>query len=121
MAYFHLLAAWSNQDIEKVKKIISPDIKAKFLKDNCDEIVMDYNELIGLFQQRFESEQEWNFEVIYNAEKRICNIVVLQITRENSDHELIEDKALCTLFFKKDMQENNLIRLDMIMGIKDNK
>ncbi|MCH4984058.1 hypothetical protein BHU61_06035 [Macrococcus epidermidis] len=118
MAYFHFLAAWSNQDIVQIKKIISHDIKATFINNECEEIVMDYDGLIDLLQQRFESDQEWDFEVIYNAQKSESSIVVVEITRENNRHELIEDKALCTLFFRKGAQFNNLVRLDMVMGIK---
>jgi len=118
MAYFHLLAAWSNQDMEQIKKIISHDIKATLINDECEEIVMDYDGLIGLLQQRFESNQEWDFEVIYNAQKSEYSIVVVEITRENKRHELFEDKSLCTFFFNKGAHDNNLVRLDMVMGIK---
>lgn len=121
MAYFHLLAAWSNQDMEQIKKIISHDIKVTLINNEREEKVMDYYGLINLLQKRFESEQDWNFEVIYNAEKSESSIVVVEITRENKPDELIEDKSLCTFFFSKGDQLNNLVRMDMIMGIKDSR
>lgn len=121
MAYFHLLAAWSNQDMEQMKSIISEDIKATFIEDEGEEIVLDYTSVIQLLKQRFEEEQDWNFEVIYNGEKKESNIVVVEITRENNQHELIEDKSLCTFFFKKNLEKHHLIRIDMVMGIKDKK
>lgn len=121
MAYFHLLAAWSNQDMEQIKKIISHDIKVTLINNEREEKVMDYYGLINLLQKRFESEQDWNFEVIYNAEKSESSIVVVEITRENKPDELIEDKSLCTFFFSKGDQLNNLVRMDMILGIKDSR
>ncbi len=121
MAYFHLLAAWSNQDMEQIKKIISHDIKVTLINNEREEKVMDYYGLINLLQKRFESEQDWNFEVIYNAEKSESSIVVVEITRENKPDELIEDKSLCTFFFSKGDQLSNLVRMDMIMGIKDSR
>ncbi|WP_414053489.1 nuclear transport factor 2 family protein [Macrococcus equi] len=119
MAYFHLLAAWSSQDMEKMKEIISKDIKAVFISDEAKPYEMNYDELIDLFNCRFENEQDWQFEVIYRANRVSGNIVVTEIMRENKRRELLEDKALCTMYFNKEETRNKLVRFDMVMGLKE--
>lgn len=119
MAYFHLLAAWRNQDIDKMKEIISKDICAVFIKEDCNTHEMNYDELMNLFQQRFKDDQDWHFEVMYRANRTDGNIVVTEIIRENERHELLEDKALCTMYFHKEKTSNKLVRFDMVMGLKD--
>lgn len=119
MAYFHLLAAWSSQDMEQMKEIISKDIKAVFIKEDCQSVEMNYDELMALFSQRFAGEQDWHFEVIYRANRENGNIVVTEITRENDKRELLEDKALCTMYFAREGTKNKLVRFEMIMGLKE--
>lgn len=119
MAYFHLLAAWSSQDMEKMKDIISKDIRAVFINDECVAYEMRYEELMNLFKNRFMNEQDWRFEVIFRANRSNGNIVVTEIMRENERQELLEDKALCTMYFNKEEVANKLVRFDMVMGLKE--
>lgn len=117
MAYLHLLASWRNQDYEAVEEIIDDEMSATFVKDDGSIVRLNKQELLSIFKDRFETDQDWNFEVIYKGKKRQSEIVIVTVSREDEDFNLIEDKSICTLVFRKKDDVQKLKRMTFEMGI----
>ena len=117
MAYLHLLASWRNQDYEAVEEIIDDEMIATFVKDDGSIARLNKQELLAIFKERFEMDQDWNFEVIYKGKKRQSEIVIVTVSREDEDFNLIEDKSICTLVFRKKDDVQKLKRMTFEMGI----
>ncbi|UBH07901.1 hypothetical protein [Macrococcus armenti] len=117
MAYLHLLASWRNQDYEAIEEIIDDKLIATFVKDDGSIVRLNKQELLAIFKKRFERNQDWNFEVIYKGKKRQSDIVILTISREDENFNLIEDKSICTLVFRKKDDIHKLKRMTFEMGI----
>ena len=117
MAYLHLLASWRNQDYEAVEEIIDDEMIATFVKDDGSIARLNKQELLAIFKERFEMDQDWNFEVIYKGKKRQSEIVIVTVSREDEDLNLIEDKSICTLVFRKKDDVQKLKRMTFEMGI----
>ncbi|QIH76263.1 hypothetical protein GTN31_07805 [Macrococcoides canis] len=119
MAYLHLLATWRNQDFEAVEEIIDDEMIATFVKEDESISHLNKEELLNIFKERFKIEQDWNFEVIYKGKKRNSEIVILTVSREDEDFNLLEDKSICTLVFRKKDDVQKLKRMTFEMGIID--
>lgn len=117
LAHVHLLAAWQHQDIETIKKILSPDLDATFILPTGEEKVYTYDHIIKVFEELFEQQQEWEFDVIYKTERGSDSVVIIRIFREDGNYNLIEDSSLAILTFKTINGERKMVRMHMEMGI----
>lgn len=117
MAHVRLLAAWQNQDIETIKTILSPELKASFVLSTHEELIYNYDQIINVFNERFKEQQEWRFDVLYKTERGTDNIVIIRIYREDDHYNLLEDSSLTILTFKTIDGDRKLIRMYTEMGI----
>ncbi|UTH13456.1 hypothetical protein [Macrococcus equipercicus] len=117
LAHVRLLAAWQNQDIETIKTILSPELKASFVLSTHEELIYNYDQIINVFNERFKEQQEWRFDVLYKTERGTDNIVIIRIYREDDHYNLLEDSSLTILTFKTIDGDRKLIRMYTEMGI----
>ncbi|KAA1037741.1 hypothetical protein ERX35_009295 [Macrococcus equipercicus] len=117
LAHVRLLAAWQNQDIETIKTILSPELKASFVLPTHEELIYNYDQIINVFNERFKEQQEWRFDVLYKTERGTDNIVIIRIYREDDHYNLLEDSSLTILTFKTIDGDRKLIRMYTEMGI----
>ena len=119
MAHLHLLASWRNQDYDAVERIIDDEMIATFVKDDGSISRLNKQGLLAIFNKRFGMEQDWNFEVIYKGKKRYSEIVIVKVSREDENFNLLEDKSICTLVFVTRDDVQTLKRMTFEMGIID--
>ncbi|ULG71627.1 hypothetical protein [Macrococcus brunensis] len=110
MAYIKFLAAWKNQDICDLKKMLSQDIEVR-ISYSDKQIVLDYPRTVKLLEKRFEIQQDWHFDIIQQYTREDENIIVTNITREDSNARLLEPLFLSIFTFKGDSNNSQLIRL----------
>ena len=109
MGYVNLFINWKNQDLEKIKKQLSESLKATFVFNGDREVTYNYSQVVNLFEKRFETEQNWTFDVLKRFKRNDEQVVIVNIMREGIDYTLIEPLAVCLLTFK----DNKLIRMYM--------
>lgn len=117
MPHVHLLAAWQNQNLEKISEILYPGMIATFVLPDGTEKRFNYDEIIAVFKERFKQHQEWRFDVIYKTEREDDTIVVIRIFREDENYNLLEASSLAVMTFKTLDDKRYLIRTYIEMGI----
>ncbi|ULG73857.1 hypothetical protein [Macrococcus brunensis] len=120
MSHVQLLAAWQQQNLEEIKTLIEPEIVAEFVYPDGRVTYGDYNKMIQVFEERFATAQEWNFEIIYKAEREEDAIVIMKITREDDHFNRLEKPSLCLFTFHAIGHTHKLKRAHFEMGLTDN-
>lgn len=117
LSHVQLLAAWQHQNLEEIKTLIEPDIAVEFVYPDGHVIYGDYNKLIQVFEERFTTAQDWNFEVIYKADRQEDTLVIMKITREDDDFNRLGAPSLCLLTFHAVGNIHKLTRAHFELGI----
>jgi len=112
MAYINFIMGWKNQDLQVLKEICDPGLKVFFVDSDNQQIVYDYHQFINLLDIRFRNVQDWQFDIITRYNRNDEELILSNVTRENSQQELIEPLAFCIFTFKK-CKEPKLIRMYM--------
>ncbi|TDM00691.1 hypothetical protein [Macrococcus carouselicus] len=111
MSHVHLLAAWQQQNLEELKELIDKDVTATFVYRDGHVSYGDYNKLIEIFQQRFNTQQDWNFDIIHKSDRGEDSLVILKISREDKDYNQLDAPSICLFTFRMVDGINKLSRL----------
>ncbi|WP_414048719.1 hypothetical protein [Macrococcus animalis] len=125
MPHVHLLAAWQNNDIEKIKQIIDKNIQSNIIYDDGVEYEKEYDEFIEGIQSYLDETQasnlEWQFDVMHKTERGTANVVIIKISRGDNEYNVSEKAALCIFTFDTvSDNERKLIRAYVEKGVANN-
>lgn len=125
MPHVHLLAAWQNNDIEKIKQIVDKNIQSNIIYDDGVEYEKDYDEFTKGIQEYLDetkrSNLEWQFDVMHKTERGTANVVIIKISRGDNQYNVSEKAALCIFTFDTvNDNERKLIRAYVEKGVANN-
>lgn len=125
MPHVHLLAAWQNNNIEKIKQIIDKNIQTNIIDNNGVEYEKKYDEFIETIQYYFKetesSNLEWQFDVIHKTERGTANVVIIKISRGDEQYNVSEQAALCIFTFDTiGEKDRKMIRAYIEKGVANN-
>ncbi|MCU7557854.1 hypothetical protein ROU88_09055 [Macrococcus capreoli] len=125
MPHVHLLAAWQNNDIEKIKELVDHNIETNIIDEDGNEHEKGYDAFISAIQTYLEETEvkhlEWQFDVMHKTERGLANIVIIKISRGDDQYNVSEKAALCIFTF--DTVHNNerkMIRAYVEKGVANN-
>ncbi|WP_414053242.1 hypothetical protein ACMGE6_06830 [Macrococcus equi] len=125
MAHVHLLAAWQNNDIEKISQIIDRNIETHIISSDGIYQKINYDELNAGIKKYLEEterhELEWQFDVMHKTERGTANIVVIKISRGDTLFNVSERAALCVFTFDNvEKNQRKMIRAYIEKGVANN-
>ncbi|WP_414042390.1 hypothetical protein ACMGE9_08615 [Macrococcus sp. EM39E] len=125
MPHVHLLAAWQNNDIEKIKQLIDKNIQSNIIYDDGVEYEKDYDAFIESIKFHLDETEklnlEWQFDVMHKTERGTANIVIIKISRGDDNYNVSEKAALCIFTFDTvSDNERKLIRAYVEKGVANN-
>lgn len=103
MPHVHLLAAWQNNDIDKIRLIIDENIQSNIIDENGMERELNYQEftkgLEAYLDDSIATNNEWQFDVIHKTERGTASIVIVNVYRSEGSYSTSETAALCIFTF----------------------
>ncbi|MCE4957432.1 hypothetical protein [Macrococcoides caseolyticum] len=125
MPHVHLLAAWQNNDINKIKTIVDKHVQTNIIDEKGVGYEQDYDAFIHAIHTYLEdtktSNLEWQFDVMHKTERGSANIVIIKISRGDDNYNVSEKAALCVFTFDNvDSNERKLIRAYVETGVANN-
>lgn len=125
MPHVHLLAAWQNNNIEKIKEIVDKNVQTNIIYDDGVEYEKGYDEFIagiqGYLDETERSNLEWQFDVMHKTERGAANVVIIKISRGDEHYNVSEKAALCIFTFDTvGEKERKLIRAYVEKGVANN-